>query len=125
VESVGTYKDEEDQPAEARLEKVKWIGTNFATGGDSGALVFVKENNTMVPLGHHLGLPTEWPKTSVFFGLDSVGIVAAMLDLILSLFSCLVQLSFCHQGCLARMLWNIVISERMQQKHMHYAYPRM
>jgi hypothetical protein len=82
--TMNPREDEEEQPAEAWLGKVKWIGPSFATGGDSGALDFAKKNNTMVPLGHHLKLPTDWPKTSVFLSLDCVGIVAGILDLSLS-----------------------------------------
>jgi hypothetical protein len=43
----------------------------FANSGDSGSLVFAREDGILIPLGIHVGSPASIPHTSIFVSLET------------------------------------------------------
>jgi hypothetical protein len=50
---------------------VEWIGEPFAAPGDSGSLVFAREDGIIIPLGIHVGSPESMPNKGIFISLDA------------------------------------------------------
>jgi hypothetical protein len=79
----GWYKPEEDdeevEEDEEEVEKdndewlgvVEWMDVPFADSGDSGSLVFAREDGILIPLGIHVGSPASMPNKSIFISLDT------------------------------------------------------
>jgi hypothetical protein len=53
------------------LGVVEWMGIPFSSPGDSGSLVFAREDGIHIPLGIHVGSPASMPNTSMFISLDT------------------------------------------------------
>jgi hypothetical protein len=72
----GWYKPEEDEEEVEKeddewLGVVEWMDVPFADSGDSGSLVFTREDGIFIPLGIHVGSPASMPNTSIFISLDT------------------------------------------------------
>jgi hypothetical protein len=76
---TGWYEPEEDK--ELNLEKeemdadewlglVEWMDVPFSAPGDSGSLVFARQDGIHIPLGIHVGSP-ENTNTSIFISLET------------------------------------------------------
>jgi hypothetical protein len=53
------------------LGVVEWMDVPFANSGDSGSLVFAREDGIHIPLGIHVGSPGSMPRTSIFISLET------------------------------------------------------
>jgi hypothetical protein len=73
VEEVEKEDDVEEVEKEDDewLGVVEWIDIPFSTHGDSGSLVFAREDGIHIPLGILVGAPASMPNTSVFISLDT------------------------------------------------------
>jgi hypothetical protein len=73
-EEVEKSKDEEEVEKEEDewLGVVEWMDVPFAASGDSGSLVFAREEGIVIPLGIHVGSPESMPKTSMFVSLETL-----------------------------------------------------
>jgi hypothetical protein len=63
--------EEMDKEDEEWLGVVQWMDVPFAAPGDSGSLVFAREEGIIIPLGIHVGSPTSMPNTSIFISLET------------------------------------------------------
>jgi hypothetical protein len=63
--------EEMDKEEEEWLGVVQWMDVPFAAPGDSGSLVFAREDGIIIPLGIHVGSPTSMPNTSIFISLET------------------------------------------------------
>jgi hypothetical protein len=77
-EPKGWYKPEDEEEAEEMdkeedewLGVVEWMDVPFTAGGDSGSLVFTREDNIVIPLRIHVGSPASMPNTSIFVSLET------------------------------------------------------
>jgi hypothetical protein len=64
---------DDDQDDNEWLGNVRWINPDlpFSDSGDSGSLVFAKENGVTIPLGIHIGAPASTPFHSVFISIET------------------------------------------------------
>lgn len=76
---MGWYEPEEDEwlnqekaemDADEWLGVVEWMGVPFSAPGDSGSLVFTRQDGIHIPLGIHVGSP-ENTNTSIFISLET------------------------------------------------------
>ena len=85
VPPKGWYKPEGDEEKdEEGLEKeedewlgvVEWMDVPFAHSGDSGSLVFAREEGILIPLGIHVGSPESMLRKSIFVSLETFCLAA-------------------------------------------------
>lgn len=76
---MGWYKPEEDEELNLKkvemdedewLRLVEWMDVPFTTSGDSGSLVFARQDGIHIPLGIHVGSPGN-THTSIFISLET------------------------------------------------------
>ena len=74
-DEVGEEEEEDEDEVEKEddewLGVVEWMDVPFANSGDSGSLVFAREDGILIPLGIHVGSPASMPNTSVFVSLET------------------------------------------------------
>lgn len=70
-EEVEEVEKEVDKEESEWLGVVEWMDVPFTAGGDSGSLVFAREDGIVIPLGIHVGSPASMPNTSIFISLET------------------------------------------------------
>lgn len=72
-ESNKGHGEEDEKDEEEWIGCVRWISEDspFADPGDSGSLVFAREDGIMIPLGIHIGSPSSMPFCSLFISIDT------------------------------------------------------
>jgi len=68
VDELNLEEDEKDE--NEWIGFVRWMDVPFATSGDSGSLVFAREDGILIPLGIHVG-SRENIQTSMFLSLET------------------------------------------------------
>lgn len=86
-EEVKEVEKEVDKEEDEWLGVVEWMDVPFSAGGDSGSLVFAREDGIIIPLGIHVGSPESMPNTSIFISLETFCFEAEAEGL---------ELKFCH-----------------------------
>jgi hypothetical protein len=64
------YLEKEEKDENEWIGVVSWMDVPFAAGGDSGSLVFAREDGIHIPLGIHVGSP-DGTQTSLFVSLET------------------------------------------------------
>ncbi|OCK84436.1 hypothetical protein K432DRAFT_460983 [Lepidopterella palustris CBS 459.81] len=67
----GEEMKEVDKEVDEWLGLIEWMGVLFAVGGNSGSLVFTRDDGIVIPLGIHVGSPTSMPNTSIFISSET------------------------------------------------------
>lgn len=70
-ESSDIEDDQEPKDDSEWMGVVRWYQVPFTQPGESGSLVFAKEENVTMPLGIHVGSPASMPNHSVFISLET------------------------------------------------------
>ena len=80
LQGLDSIKEEEVEVVEKGRDEwlgvVEWMDEPFATHGDSGSLVFAREDGIHIPLGIHVGSLANMANRSIFISLETFCLAA-------------------------------------------------